>query len=505
MTLTPEAFAQDAAPLIRQTNDQSALFSPICRHGCAFDPAIFKKVMLNLIQNPNLLSNWLFRADLIAEHEGCDDEVVLEGVPESEGLRPVIPQIDGFQRGRVIVRRLIPRNAKRDRPLLQTCIFYNDTSVLADAAPQKTLVVYLPHIATVEEIPFYHPKVRGLGYLHEWNPAESKGTVSIHYRFLSDEDRIARPVKLERTALMMISVIHKHGEGKRTGYVKRVHHDQLVPQATVQDCYHDLKDRYARDLLGSWRENTDPGKHVFEDLSIAAFLIELWREMYKDQPFPGFVDIGCGNGLLTYLLNKEGYKGWGFDARARKSWDIYNDVVVDADGKKSSTLQERVLLPSIVAMPATEESDKECVDNERFQDGRFPKGTFIVSNHADELTPWTPILGAISDCPWISIPCCSHNLTGAKFRAAPPKDKSKGGSAYASLTEWVADIAADCGWVVEREMLRIPSTRNAALVGRKRTQPVESVDIDEIILKYGGTQGYFENAMKLVKTGPRSH
>lgn len=33
-----------------------------------------------------------------------------------------------------------------------------------------------------------------------------------------------------------------------------------------------------------------------------------------------FVDLGCGNGLLTYLLVSEGYEGYGIDIADRKIW-----------------------------------------------------------------------------------------------------------------------------------------------------------------------------------------
>lgn len=33
-----------------------------------------------------------------------------------------------------------------------------------------------------------------------------------------------------------------------------------------------------------------------------------------------FVDLGCGNGLLTFLLVSEGYEGYGIDIADRKIW-----------------------------------------------------------------------------------------------------------------------------------------------------------------------------------------
>lgn len=42
---------------------------------------------------------------------------------------------------------------------------------------------------------------------------------------------------------------------------------------------------------------------------------------------PSFVDLGCGNGLLVYILNKEGYPGSGIDVRKRKIWNHYPSEV----------------------------------------------------------------------------------------------------------------------------------------------------------------------------------
>lgn len=306
---------------------------------------------------------------------------------------------------------------------------------------------------------------------------------------------------LQRTAMHLITTVQKHGIGLHNGYVKKVHHDVILPQVKTQNTYARLKTKYAKSLITHWKEVTDPTKHVFEDLGIAAFLIELWAELYPEgTAFPGFVDIGCGNGLLTHILREEGYSGWGFDARKRKSWGSYAATAPDS-------LQELVLVPGIIqsADEAVELRDGECSAAVGTHAGDFPQGTFIVSNHADELTPWTPILATLCQSPWIAIPCCSHNLTGSRFRAKPPKETGASSSAYASLVSWVSQLAEGCGWEVEKEMLRIPSTRKACLLGRKRTKPYEDVDVGALIAEYGGASGWVANAMKLVKGGPRGH
>jgi tRNASer (uridine44-2'-O)-methyltransferase len=402
----------------------------------------------------------------------------------------------------------------------QTCLFYDQA---ADSGENLTLVIYLPHISSAAESPFYHPPVHGIGFLHIFDPQKKQGTVSIHYSFFESEPR---SVKLERTAQHLLAILYKHGQGLANGYVKRVKHDVIITQSKVQNTYARLKAKYARSLIRAWVESTDPGKHVFEDLGIAAFLIELWGEIYEDKAFPGFVDIGCGNGLLVHILVEEAYSGWGFDARRRKSWSIWS-------AKAQENLKEMVLIPSILrkkqTLSDTSNSESQvanpvsklpeftlkipCGDRVStkeiaevgIHDGIFPKGTFIISNHADELTPWTPILANISESFFMMIPCCSHALSGAPFRAPPPKGPGASNSTYASLVAWASKLAKDCGWKVEKEMLRIPSTRNTALIGRYREIPFPDVDVVDLVNANGGAVGWEENALKLVKSAVRGH
>ncbi|KAL2269435.1 hypothetical protein VTJ83DRAFT_1619 [Remersonia thermophila] len=559
MGFEPEELAPDATPVVvvaaagdGRGNEFAGPWRPLYRHPCAFGPDVFADVMANLIKNPNINSSWLFRADILHDEPGPSPAPAPSpsspppgASPPGPGGLPPLLAFDGFELRRRVVRRLIPRNTLRDKPLDQTCLIYAGLPPAAgpDPAPgdARSLVVYLPHVASPDEMPFYHPAVRGIAFLHEWDAAGSRGSISLSYLFFDpgepeergapakDDGGGSATTRLARTALRLLEVVHKHGAGRLAGYQKRVHHDRLIPQARVQDTYMRLKHRYARELIQGWAEVTDPQKHVFEDLCIAAFLMELWADMYGVRAgadpdaaaasFPGFVDIGCGNGLLVYILNQEGFRGWGFDARSRKSWANYSTKVrVPGSGNEDEqdSLRELVLVPPPVleaaAAAAAQEGAAASLPAHRIHDGRFPKGTFVISNHADELTPWTPILAALSGCPFIAIPCCSHNLAGAKFRApAPPRDssgnhkdkgkKGKADSAYASLVAWLGDIARDCGWEVEHEMLRIPSTRNAAILGRRQT--AELVDIASVVARYGGAEGYLASAIKLVASTPR--
>ena len=63
----------------------------------------------------------------------------------------------------------------------------------------------------------------------------------------------------------------------------------------------------------------------------------------------------------------------------------------------------------------------------------------------------------------------AHDGPGPKTGSlAKPKNAPKQPSAYQSLTAYVASLAGELGFDVQKEMLRIPSTRNAAIVGRPR-------------------------------------
>ncbi|QSZ34822.1 hypothetical protein DSL72_007681 [Monilinia vaccinii-corymbosi] len=483
VAFNPDPYPSGSPEILQDITENGPFhWTPLLQHKCSFPPEIFSQVMLNLIRNPNINSNHLFRADISLE-QPFDENF------QNDGMSPArIIHFRNYTLQKVMVRTMIPRNILKDKPLDQTCLFYHRT---ADTREIQSLVTYLPHISSPDESPFYHPKVYGIAFQHTFDPETQDGNISIHYSFFASEPRTQ---KLERTAEHLLAALYKHGRGIAAGYVKKVHHDTIIPQATVQNTYARLKAKYAKTLIENWAEVTDPEKHVFEDLNIAAFLIELWADTYKDAKFPGYVDIGCGNGLLVHILSEEGYEGWGFDARERKSWSVFGS-------RTREKLKELVLIPSILYS----ESNRNPSSGPNIHDGRFPTGTFIISNHADELTPWTPILANISQSPFMMIPCCSHALSGARYRAPPPKGSEGTPSAYASLVAWVAGLAEGCGWDVEKEWLRIPSTRNAALIGRRRKLDYQEVDVREFVDAHGGAAGWKDNALKLVTGKAKNH
>ena len=479
-----------------------------------FTPQYFLDVSRNLLENPNLTASHLARAEL--SYTSFNDASFNPQATTSLELADIVKHlraehrprlieggIDGYDLTWTVVRKLIPRNPKVDNAMVQTCHLFTSTAPITVSSNGKTetvdaeryLVFYIPHVSHPEEIPYYHPIVQRLAILYTYLPTPSTilpspGHLSIYFDLFPSHPLDNR---LSRTALKLLEVIHKHSRGRQAGYKKRVHHDQIIPQKPFQDTYAYLKGKYAKALIEGWVEQTPPGKHVFEDLGISAFLMELWVSMFGEgegeerrvaaqKAFPGFVDIGCGNGLLVYILNEEGWRGWGFDARRRKTWDTFPQ---ECQGK----LKEMLLVPEVLDAGPTLEGDQNELGPPS-HNGVFPDGTFVVSNHADELTPWTPLLASLSSSPFIAIPCCSHDFGGTRFRAPavkkyvpddgqPKGNKNAQPSAYASLCSWTSALTESMGYVVEKEHLRIPSTRNIAVVGRKFEKEDDGRTLDE--------------------------
>lgn len=276
---------------------------PLYSHACSFGPDIFVDKMMNLIKNPNLNSSWLFRADILYDeakttgdtntlsssssatdadnltgnaaassntkpapvdagvgavadadanaHASPDATAEVEAPKHHETqlpsradseVRPITVQIRGMTLERTLVRRLIPRNERRDKPLEQTCAFFTtktahdghdlDSTALASGSGSgstsgsrsespfpSTLVIYMPHSASADSLPFYHPKVQGIAHLHQWDEA-GKGTISIH--FLPYPEHPLSDARLQRTAFHLLEIIDKHGHGAAEGSQEQV-------------------------------------------------------------------------------------------------------------------------------------------------------------------------------------------------------------------------------------------------------------------------------------------
>lgn len=214
--------------------------------------------------------------------------------------------------------------------------------------------------------------------------------------------------------------------------------------------YSQMKDKYGEDLVKDWPEVTDPQKFVFEDIAIATYLLLLWQEERKLQgisKFQSFIDVGCGNGLLVFILNSEGHLGIGIDLRKRKIWDNY---------PKTVQLLEKTINPT--------------------EEDQMPETDWIIGNHSDEMSPWIPVLAAqnSSNCNFFLLPCCAYEFNGMKYQRRNCKN-----SLYHDFIDYTIEISEICGFSVDIDRLRIPSTKRICLIGKDR-EPVEK----EILRKF---------------------
>ncbi|XP_055625229.1 probable tRNA (uracil-O(2)-)-methyltransferase [Toxorhynchites rutilus septentrionalis] len=194
--------------------------------------------------------------------------------------------------------------------------------------------------------------------------------------------------------------------------------------------YSQLKIKYATEMVKNWPETTDPRKYVYEDVAIATYLLLLWKQERENtgcERRQSFVDVGCGNGLLVYILTSEGHDGMGIDLRKRKIWDIYPQNV---------KLIEESIVPSESSM--------------------FTDIDWVIGNHSDELSPWIPVIAARSTfrCRYFLLPCCAFEFNGSKFQR-----QNAGVSQYNGFLQYVSQISEVCGFKTTIDRLKIPSTK----------------------------------------------
>lgn len=231
--------------------------------------------------------------------------------------------------------------------------------------------------------------------------------------------------------------------------------------------YNSLKLKYGVEMIAIWPERTDPAKFVYEDVAIASYLLMVWkqeREETGSTELQSFADLGCGNGLLVYILAMKGHKGFGIDLRKRNIWDMY---------PKEIDLRVESIIPS--------------------DENLYPDTDWIIGNHSDELSPWVPVIAArsSSQCRYFLLPCCAFDFNGKKFQR-----KNSSISQYEAFIEYAKEISKACGFDTQMDRLKIPSTKRICLIGYDRRRRREgqdfkkcNEDITELINKSCSSDG----------------
>lgn len=546
----------------------------------------WESVMESFVLHPEQNSSNILRADVLFD--------------EQRGAAAMTDEFWVCRRR--LIRRLLPRKPGMNAHLDQLCTFY------ASQKGDQGLVIYTPLIlegqegtqrdigafldqcrcpASSQEVPFYHPALLSLGFLFDQSPDNAQPVKRLSIALIPFEKGVVPP-QLSRVANSLLTTLHRHSWSRWHSYKPRTEHDRLAPRELVQDVYLNLKHRWAKWLVENWREKTSTEKHVHEDLSVAAWLMCFWRQRFAEtdsssvesihlqdrpwlhdqqtwaRPAGGFVDVGCGNGLLVWILNNEGYKGHGFDLRPRKSWDLFRqctpqgvEVVYPTTDVHERATAPRISVPVAAAdlrvrtLDAIAEiregiarhANTSAPGDHRLSEELWPRHSFLIGNHADELTPLLPLLATsvVHSCSgFVNIPCCAWTVEGKRFtkpqyrvsreevvqrlclepqdaenakgdhsaaaaaaervrlemhevglgpavdapttakgKSATPGANGIGGSRNVAYLAYISHLHLQCGWHVEKEALRMPSTRNWAIVSTKRvsTRPEDEKEV----------------------------
>ena len=212
------------------------------------------------MHHPEYNSTLILRSEVIAE--------------STTNIPDLVPSLKRLKVARSIHRRLLPRRPGRDAGLEQHCTFYypNDDSSSKnschsehDESPRdpSCVLVLTPITELGGSLPYYHPAVSHLAFRYIPTPSsDTPGIIQIEVVPLPD---VATDLnsRLYRTCLALLETLHRYGWGAMTNFKKRVIHDCVVPREEYQDFYLVMRERH-KQLVGEWKESTDPLKHVFE-------------------------------------------------------------------------------------------------------------------------------------------------------------------------------------------------------------------------------------------------
>lgn len=114
------------------------------------------------------------------------------------------------------------------------------------------------------------------------------------------------------------------------------------------------------------------------------------RFCWRAHRLQSFVDLGCGNGLLTHLLVSEGHPGKGIDIAKRKIWD-------QLCNGKDDCLIGKCLFWTFIILQKDSNSMSSLVQSLHPPTASYPNVDWLIANHADELVPW-----------WVTVLICSR-------------------------------------------------------------------------------------------------
>lgn len=191
---------------------------------------------------------------------------------------------------------------------------------LVEMSSSTLHVRYSPLLTEQQSLPVYYPRVLSYGFSISALSDEDDEDFELRFHAIP-QSSAENLVSIGRRLLKKLKSWSVHElEG---GYKKKHFHDRLVSETQFSQKYAELKTRY-KHWVHKYPDEPKAEKYVFEDIAIAAYIICIWAQASSDKP-PSFVDLGAGNGFLTYILTCEGFHGFGLDSQLRKTWSLFDN------------------------------------------------------------------------------------------------------------------------------------------------------------------------------------
>eukprot|EP01128_Nolandella_sp_AFSM9_P003382 TRINITY_DN1450_c1_g1_i1.p1 TRINITY_DN1450_c1_g1~~TRINITY_DN1450_c1_g1_i1.p1 ORF type:complete len:418 (-),score=56.01 TRINITY_DN1450_c1_g1_i1:38-1291(-) len=326
---------------------------------------------------------------------------------------------------------------------------FNDSSASIDEEVtlflEELAVTYSPKAQSVAELPnFYIPLKRLRVELDLLGSME--GDLEPHLvvsgEFFEDSPESAKTLAKSHAKALAASL--------NRDFLKHLNSScpPLISPQVFQSIYSRLLPKFIVQLVVQLQGNLNPltlRSAIEKDIAIAALLIGLFEEEYKDKKLTkkqSFLDLGCGLGVVTHILTEEGYPGRGIDIRSHPSWEQYPPSV--------SLVVKELVVDDFRTHTSLRQDDGQPYD-------------WLIGNRSDELTPW--IIYATADSPnsrFFLLPCCYWDFHG-RFEA---RENKTGG--YRAYVNYLKSVATSFSLSVEEGRLdSLSSNKRYYLVGKR--------------------------------------
>ena len=290
--------------------------------------------------------------------------------------------------------------------------------------------------------------------------------------------------------------------------------DDLL-RSTVKWRRKTLRRQHHTHLMGivAGKNEAQRDKQLCEDYGIAALLLSLF-EAEEGRAATRFVEIGCGNGILTHLLNCEGnVHGVGLDRETRDSWRALDaerreaeacrcpevDSELGAESRERADGSRQVDSAQPKLQPVEQETYPRLasppepsptiytwdlpllelgpeIEAERAQRAleascatgaaAMQRADWLIANHPDELTPYVARLASLCGIEHVFVlPCCTWSFGLQRY--ARERQDMTAWRCYLSHIEGLLVAAHFRCW---RFTLPIPSPKNVAIIAHRVQQ-----------------------------------